>query len=237
MPRLTLTDSDGAVLTGTLPSGWHDTPLAAYAALAAAQTVAETCQAVAQLLGLPAEPFLADVSLLAPVRRAAPFLFDGSLPEATEPVGQFSHEGHLYGHVGHLDKISAGQMEALLGLLQTHAEQPLAAAPALLAVLYCPVGRAQTADVVAATARAFAALPMAVAWPALAAFLRSSAGAALSIRTALALEKEALALLGALETAVSRPTTGGGWRISSSSMRRWLTRQWIRSARKMLTPS
>ncbi len=229
--KINLTDSDGQQLSGYLPTGWHETPLAAYAQLASATTMGQQCEAVAQLLGLPAAPFLEDVSLLLPVRHAAPWLFDGSLPEGPEAIGHFTHQGTVYAHVGSLDKITAEQMEALLSFLSQHESKPLLSAPHLLAVLYCPAGRTQSADMVESVARAFASLPMSTAWPALADFLRSGASAALHIRTVWALEKQAKTILETLEVAV---TTDGDSRISFSNMRRWLTRRWVRAARKML---
>ena len=232
MSRLKITADDGEELFGTLPTGWHDTPLAPYVALDSATTMPETCEAVAQLLGLPAEPFLSDASLVLPVRRLAPFLFDGSLPEASGPVGQFTHEGVIYAHVGHLDKVSAEQMEALLGFLQAHEGKPLAAAPDLLAVLYCPVGRKQTADVVEAAGRAFATLPMSVAWPALADFLRNSGPPAASIRTAWAAEKQLKATLDALEAGLTGTASTTFWQRRRAGLTRW----WVKSVHAWLFP-
>lgn len=232
MPTIKITDSDGGVFTGTLPTSWHDTPLGPYVAIATATTMPETCSAVAQLLGVPAEVFLSDVSHLLPIKAACPWLFDGSLPEESAgALTSFLHQGQLYNHVGNLEKISAEQMEALLSFLNEHQGKPLAAAPSLLAVLYSPHGYDQTPDVVEVVAKAFELLPMATAWPALAFFLSSSSKPALLIQTVSALEKQTLHLLETLEEAVQ---TAGDSRTYWSRTRRWLTRRWLRHAKKAL---
>jgi hypothetical protein len=231
MPRIKITPSEGEPMYGTLPTSWDDTPLAKYATLNMAQTITEQCHAVAELLGVPVEPFLSDVSLLVPIRRAAPFLFDDSLPDASDPVPSFKHLNMWYEYVGALDKINNEQMEALLAFLDAYEGRALAAAPSLLAVLYCPKGQPQTAEVVAATATAFESLPMATAWPAIAAFLASSAPPALNIRTAWALENELRNLLETLEAAVQTTTvTTTLWQ----RLRRALTRLWLKYAKRTL---
>jgi hypothetical protein len=235
MPRIKITPSEGEPIYGQVPSGWHDTPLGPYISLATAKTIPEQCTAVAQVLAVPEEVFLSDVSHLVPIQRAAPWLFDGTLPDLPDMVpATLHHQGQGYRYVGALDKISAEQMEALLNFLREHEDNPLASAPALLAVLYCPAGKKQTADVVTAAAGAFATLDMAQAWPALQAFLASSAAPALNIRTALALESQLRAMVETLAAAVP-PTTASTslWqRMRSALVRRWLT-----SARKMLSKS
>ncbi|MDO7846473.1 hypothetical protein Q5H92_08900 [Hymenobacter sp. M29] len=232
MVRIKIKDSEGAELFGTLPTSWGSTPLAPFLALATAKTMPERCVAVAQMLGVPEEVFLSDVSHLVPIQRAAPWLFDGTLPDATELVPTIYHEGKRYNHVGHLDRINGEQMEALLNFLRDHEANPLASSPALLAVLYCPAKTKQTADVVAAAARAFETLDMAQAWPALAVFLRSSGRAAWSIRTALALEKELRTILETLEAAMP-PTTASTtlWQRARGG----LVRLWLRNAKKTLS--
>jgi hypothetical protein len=124
-------------------------------------------------------------------------------------------------------------MEALLNFLAAAEGSPLTAAPSLLAVLYCPKGKQQTAEVVSATAEAFATLPMSVAWPALADFLRSSGSVALNIRTVSALSAQVQGLLATLEQAL----TGGGSFTFWQKAQRSLSRRWLRNARKMLSTS
>lgn len=223
-------------LTGQLPDAlnWDEVRLDAYAAIVAAQEVPPTnitalCQAVALLAGLPAQPLLDDTSLLAVIVDAAPWLFGGSLPPAGEPVPVFTHLGIQYAHVGNLHKISAGQLEALYDFLQANQGGPISCAPNLLAVLYCPAGQTQTAEVVRDTAAAFASLPLAIAWPALQDFIGSSGSAAANILSASALQSKVGALLSTLEAATSG--------ASSTFWRRplnWLVRIWLRNVRKML---
>lgn len=234
MVRIKIKDSDGAECYGKLPSGWGSTPLAPFVAITTAKTVPETCVAVAQLLGVPEDVFLSDVSHLVPIQRGAPWLFDGSLPDATEPLPTIYHDGKRYNHVGNLSKVSGEQMEALLNFTRDHESNPLGASPALLAVLYCPAKTKQTAAVVTATAKAFETLDMAQAWPALMDFLRSSGRSAWSIRTALALEKELRTLLETLEAAMP-PTTASTtlWQ----RLRGGLVRRWLKSAKKTLSKS
>jgi hypothetical protein len=228
---ITLTADDGETLTGKLPDSWATTPLAAYAAIATAELLPARVRAVAALVGLPAEPLLANIRHYAAIRAAAPWLLSGELPEATGAVPQFKHAGTTYVHVGHLDRISAEQMEALVGFLRASDGQPLTAGPGLLAVLYCPKGKTQTGEVVSAAQAAFATLPMSIAWPALADFLRSSASVALNIRTVSALSAQVETMLAALETALQ---TGGDSRTSYLNLRRRLGRTWIQRVRKML---
>ncbi|RZK55438.1 MAG: hypothetical protein EOO59_10575, partial [Hymenobacter sp.] len=64
-----------------------------------------------------------------------PWLFGGELPDAPSAVDYFTHGGTTYHHVGPLDKISAQQLEALLGFLADSQGKPLDSAPGLLAVL------------------------------------------------------------------------------------------------------
>lgn len=231
MITMRLTASDGEVLTGRLPFNWEDTPLAPYVAFICATTMPQRCEAVAALVGLPAAPFLTDVSLILPILRACPFLDDDSLPdEGTGPVPEIQHLGILYRHVGDLHKINAGQMEALFGFLAQHQGQPLTAGPALLAVLYCRDGAEQTGDEVEAATLAFASLPMALAWPALMAFFRSSSTAATSIRSASALISTTEKMLNEMEKALTVGASTTFWRKPLT----WLTRMWLRNVRKML---
>jgi hypothetical protein len=168
MRKIVLTADDGQPLTGHLPESWAEVPLAGYAALAGADGLPARVEAAAALLGLPAGPLLEDVSLFATLAEQAPWLFGDELPEPELPVAYFTHQGITYHHQGDLQKISAGQMEALLTFLRLNEGHHLACAPHLLAVLYCPQGQSQTPAVVQAAATALATLPMSVAWPALA---------------------------------------------------------------------
>ena len=230
MNTITLTAAGSDTLTGQLPSSWAEVPLAPYAALATADTFPNRIRAVAALVGLPAQPLLDDVSLYGAIVRAAPWLF-GALPEASAPMTSFLHQGILYAHVGPLDTISAEQMEALYNFLAEAEGKPLTAAPGLLAVLYAPAGQKQTAAVVAAAQAAFATLPVSVAWPALADFLRAGSSAAQLIGTYSALSTQAEVALLHLEQALQ---------ASSASTRCWqkpqrfLLRQWTKSVRATL---
>jgi hypothetical protein len=234
MSKIILTADDGEKLTGTLPDSWAEVPLVPYAALASAEGLPARIEAAAALVGLPAAPLLEDVDLFAAICRAAPWLFGDELPEATGAVPSFKHAGATYEHVGHLDKITAEQMEALLNFLRESEGKPLQAAPGLLAVLYRPKGKTQTAEVVEASRLAFATLPVSVAWPALADFMRSSASAALNIRTASALNEQARVTLAALEKTL---TMAGASSTFWQKAQRSLFRRWLRNARKMLSIS
>lgn len=233
MRTITITlAAPGETLTGRLPESWAEVPLSPYAQLATAGSVRARIAATAAICSLPAAPLLEDTGLFGVIVRAAPWLFRGPLPDELPRQALIAHEGTAYAFAGDLHKISAGQLEALLGFLSQHADAPLLAAPAILAVLYCPVGEAQTADVVERTTDAFARLPVAVAWPALLDFLRSGANAALHIRNSSALLAATHTLLAELETSLT--ATGGGSSTSSQRLRRWLIRTWIRYAKRRL---
>jgi hypothetical protein len=88
--------------------------------------------------------------------------------------------------------------------------------------------------VVASSQQAFATLPMSVAWPALADFIRSSGSAARSILTVSALEEQTSNLLATLEQAQAM---GGASSTFSQKVQRWLFRRWLRSARSQLSKS
>ncbi|MGI4834643.1 MAG: hypothetical protein ACRYFK_14400 [Janthinobacterium lividum] len=222
MRILTLKADDGEILKGKLPDSWAEVPLAPYAQLAAAESLPARVEALAALVGLPVGPLLEDVSLSATIFEAAPWL-QTELPEATGAMPEFAHLGVWYAHVGHLEKISAGQMEALTDFLQASEGHPLSSAPGLLAVLYCPREEAQTREVVRAAAQAFASLPMSVAWPCLADFTRSSGPAALSIQTAGALASQTRQALSSLEQALASGGSGTFWqKLLRSRAQRWL---------------
>jgi len=236
MRTITLASTDATdTHTGHLPESWAEVGLAHYVALASAQTLPETCRALAALCGLPAEVLTSDASLAVPIRKAAPWLFEkDSLPEpATVP--SFTHAGIPYEHVGNLHKINAGQMEALLDFLEDNEADSLKASPHLLAVLYKPVGvDEQTSEVVDAAAAAFETLPMSVAWPALTSFTRAGQGSAASTRMYLAVAPKAEALLTTLEQSLA--STGA----SKSFFRKplnWGIRRWIKYVRSTLPMS
>jgi hypothetical protein len=234
MGKITLTAADGDTLTGRLPDSWAQVPLGAYARLAAAESLPDRIAATAALCNLSAQPLLDDVKHYGAIVAAAPWLFGGELPETPAAVSYFTHAGTTYHHVGNLGKINAGQLEALLTFLAENEGHPLGCAAGLLAVLYCPQGKQQTAKVVASSQQAFATLPMSVAWPALADFIRSSGSAARSILTVSALEEQTSNLLATLEQAQAM---GGASSTFSQKVQRWLFRRWLRSARSQLSKS
>jgi len=232
MRKITLTAADGEALTGQLPESWAEVPLAPFAALATAELLPARVRALAALVGLPAEPLLYDINHYARILVAAPWLFSGELPAATEPVPSFVHQGITYAHVGALDTITAEQMEALYNFLAEAEGQPLTAAPGLLAVLYAPKGQPQTAQVVAQAQAALASLPMSIAWPALADFLRAGSSVAQLIGTYSALRAQAEVALQSLEKALA--ASSGSTRFWQKPLR-FLSAQWIKSARATLT--
>lgn len=247
MPKLKLTASDGEVLLAHAPASWAEVPLAAYAQFVAtarplpasltqptahAFTSPASCEALATLLGLPtAEPLLTDRRVLLTVYQVSPFLFTGPLP-AAGAVLTFTHRGTAYEYCGGLPDVSGEQIEALLAFMAAHEGHPLGCGPNLLAVLYKPVGQAQTSGVVEATAEAFATLPLSLAWPALADFTQRSAPWLLATQRFLAARPAAEQALSALQQALASASPGRSW-----SMRRWLARVWLRLAAKLLTTS
>ncbi|GAB2528289.1 hypothetical protein [Rufibacter soli] len=233
MKTITLTDSEGAKITGRLPTGWHEVPLAAWVnyhtAIKGKPAGMEGILLVSCLTELPSEILSADVSLMLPIMEQMPWL--GQLPDPS-PLPFFSHEGRLYDHVGNLDRVDAGQFEALLSFLETAEGDPLSAAPMLLAVLYKEQGTVQDAATVAQAAETFAALPMSTAWGALSFFLTSSARHAAHIAMYSRHRSQALQTMRELETTLAGPSPTRSLRTA-----RWLVRKFIRSARATLEKS
>ncbi|SFP79250.1 hypothetical protein [Hymenobacter arizonensis] len=234
MKNITLTDSDGVVITGRLPRSWSEVGLAHYAALAVATNWPDRCRALAALCELPAQPFLDDVSLCLPILRGAPFLLDGPLPMPGTPPNSFRHLGITYVPApANLEQIRAGQLEGLTAFLREYEGNALAAAPHLLAVLYKPEGSELTSAVVEASAAAFTSLPMAIGYALLLDFWQRSASWALPIQRYLAVRPVVEQTLNALET-LSRPSASPGrsWNIV-----RWLIAIWTRHVKKALKTS
>lgn len=234
MSKIILTDDDGDTITGRLPDSWAQVPLGPYSRLAAAEALPDRIAAAAELCSLPAPLLLDDTRHYGAIVAAAPWLFGGELPETPTAVAYFTHEGTTYHHVGNLGKINAGQLEALLTFLADNEGHPLGCAAGLLAVLYCPAGKLQTAKVVATSQAAFATLPMSVAWPALADFMRSSGSVARNILTVSALEGQVSNLLTTLEQAQAM---AGASSTFWQRAQRFLFRRWLRSARRQLSKS
>jgi len=245
MRTITITDSAGNAFAGHLPESWADVPLAGFAQLAqAADWTARAC-ALAPLCGLPAEPLTEDVGLCLPILQAAPFLLSGPLPAAAEvPPLTFVHLGVTYVPApADLHKIDGDQLEAILNFLRDNDGNVLACAPALLAVLYKPTGKKPlfgpakevrlTAELVEASTRAFASLPMATAWPLVGNFQLRSASMVQIFQKSSALQKIVEELLSALET-LSTPSARSGscWNFAP-----WLLSRWTRRARKTLSTS
>ncbi len=250
MRKFKIEASDGELLTGHIPESWGEVPFRGYMDLAAtAQEVPSLieptahvfasragCTALATLLGLPtAEPFHTDMSLLLPIYETSPWLFLGPLPDEQALVTAFTHQGIAYTYAGGLDGANGGQMEALLAFLKENEGNPTACGPQLLAVLYCPQGKEQTADLVQATAQAFETLPMSIAWPCLQNFIVRSMPLALPIQRYLAMRPAVAQALSALEKAAHSPVSASLGR--SWSMRRWLVKTWLRLAKRTLTIS
>lgn len=184
MQTITLTASDGTTTPYQLKTGWEDVTVAEFVDyqthIAKLTRVRQMVAIAAWLSDVPTDILNSDVSIAYGIGSACPWL--NALPAAGGPVTDFTHAGIHYTHVGNLDTITAGQMEALLDFLILAGDNPAAAFPNLLAVLYAPVSYDQTAQSVAAAAEAFNTLPIATAWPALAFFLTSSAPSALRIQ-------------------------------------------------------
>ena len=219
------------LIYGSLPESFADVKLAHYVILVAADRVSQRIAATALICGLPVDVLLADAGLFATIKRAAPWLFADPPLSELKRQSLITHEGMRYEFVGDLHRISAHQLEALLDFIAQHHAAPILSAASLLAVLYKPLGEAQTADVVERTALAFESLPVSIAWPAIMDFLRSGASVARHIRNSSALVSETKELLSQLESA-SR--TGGASFRYLSKLRRWLILTWIRSARAQL---
>lgn len=232
MSKIKITDPDGNVLTGKMPTSWADVSLAKYAALAAANDWPARCHALAAICELPPAPFLADVSLCVPILKGAAFLLDGPLPALSDsPPHSFKHLGITYVPApANLEKINGAQLEGLLAFLRDHEGDALAAAPHLLAALYKPEGSALTADVVEASAAALASLPMAIGYVLLLDFWQRSASWALPIQRYLAVRPVVEQMLSALETlSQASASPGRSW-----NMLRWLIARWIRRVKQAL---
>lgn len=239
MKTFTLTASDGVTTAHHLAEGWADVSVAAFVQHQTAVNKLRPARALvaraALLSDVPEAILKSDVSIAARIVGACTWLSD--LPTATgEPVQAFEHRGIRYRHVGNLDVISAGQLEALLVFLRDADEEPVAAFPNLLAVLYCPDGREQTPETVAAAAEAFLSLPIATAWPALSNFMTAGAPCALRIQQYSVAHRAAEQAVQTLRSLTEARTDGG----SPGFLRRWQARavaHWIPFAEKLLSTS
>ena len=232
MHTIKITDSDGLTVEGHAPASWEHVTLPEYAALAAATDWPGRAQALAAITGLPAEPLLDDVSLCVGILRAAPFLIEGPLPAVVEDApAQFRHQGVTYvPTAANLEKITGAQMEGLTAFLEAAEGNALAAAPNLLAILYKPKNAKLTADVVRASAAAFATLPMATAYPLLLNFWKRSESLALPIQRYLAVRPMVVQMRNALEVTLrASASVGASW-----NLRRWLIQTWLRLVSRSL---
>lgn len=229
MSTITLTATDGEIITRPVPTSWAQVPLAPYAKLAQAWEagLVPRIEALAALLDIPAQPLLDNVEVYGQMLRLMPWL--GELP-AGEGVQCFKHLGVVYECAGQLKKLSAGQLEAIYTMQQAFEGRALEAAPGVLAVLFVPKGKKLTPELHLASTNAFASLPVSVAWPLISRFIRSSSQCATSILTASALSAQLSQALATLETSL----TATGSRTSFLNLRRWLARTWIKSVRKTL---
>jgi hypothetical protein len=195
-------------LTATLPTSWDDVPLLPFCRLLAAKTLADQVTATAELVGVEPELLLADFKAYAAIKADLGFMSE--LPPAQDAMPELLHAGVLYHHVGNLQTISVGQMEALVEFLHEHEAAPLLAAPHLLAVLYKPAGLSLSkwdANAITNTATAFEALPVSLAWPALTNFLVATGPLALTFRQYSAARDATTNLLTTIEGAL--PPLGG----------------------------
>ncbi len=227
MKPLTLTAVGEAPLTYQLKEGWHEVTVAEYIAyestIAPLKHPRHLPPLAEWLSGIPVDLTRRNLSLAAQVVRACPWI--RSLPEAAGPVPIFEHDWITYHHVGNLDVVSVGQLEALIEFLDAHRAQPAGAFPWLLAVLYRREGSGQSADEVTEVAEAFATLSIATAWPALAFFLANSVPLARRIQQYSAAHAEASRALTTLETLMQAQggASAGFWsRIRSACVLRWI---------------
>jgi hypothetical protein len=231
MKNIKISDLDGNEYKGQLPETWQEVPLGKYAALAAAPNLTERAKALAALIGVPADPLIENVRVYATIRAAAPFLFDGPLPAASEPLPAFEHKGIEYTYVGGLHHMNTGQYEALDEMLRSARIQrrdPITAAPEMLAVLYTPKGQEQTLTSVETTAKAFATLPVSLGYPVLQDFFLHNAKSAHPILTYFEARPKVEKMLNMVSEALSDS------QASSWSLRRWLSLTWIRRVKKTL---
>lgn len=234
----------------TLKSGWADATLAEYAAFVRdVQPLLSSASDVEQIDGLlafarwvsdaPAEWLEADVKRLLAIFQDCPWCSTAPA-EGTDPVPLFTYNGTEYHYVGDLDTISAGQLQALLGMIEQHPD-PGNQWPHLLAVLYKEAGAKQSVDTYNATAAALSSLPISTAWPALAFFLRRSAPlvhafrASFDARTrAQQLETAAETALSALQTVLDTRPTRSGLRGFFLTWQRSAALRYLRSVKKTL---
>jgi len=233
MKHITLTDQDGEKISGRIPEGWHEVLLSSF--LNYHQQLKDKPEGFAWVVlastttDIPTEIIHSDVSLAWLILRQMPWVSELPKPE---PLTSFKHQGKTYEHVGNLDKMNAGQFEALLDYLDTAKDDPIQAAPNLLAVLYKPEGQEQTKATVAAAAEAFQSLPVSIAWPGVAFFLTSSASFAQRIQAYSEAKAAVITLTEKIEKAMQAPSPTRSSRIAA-----WLGRQYMKSVRGLLTKS
>ncbi|MDF7810767.1 hypothetical protein [Hymenobacter sp. YC55] len=219
-----------AVATGQLPEGWHEVTLGTFLKYQERpDQIRPTPLVLSMLTGISENILADDVSLCVPIWKELTW-FEKTLPDG-EPVTSFTLASIEYEHVGNLQKINAGQFEALTDFIRDHKSDPVQASPYLLAVFFKPKGKEQTPWVVENTAEAFRELPMSIAYPVVKDFLRTGASSALSIQTYLAVQPKAEHLLQTLEATLQSP---GASKSYSKRLLRYLSRMWIRSVRGQL---
>ena len=233
MKTLSLTTHDDHHIH-LMKSGWEDVTVAE---LIDYQTRITKLTRVRQLIAtagwlsdVPADVLSSDVSIAAAIVNACAWL--NTLPVAEGPLTCFTHAGTKYEHVGNLDVVKAGQLEALLDFLAAAENEPVAAIHQLLAVLYTRRAQEQTADSVTRAAEAFTALPVITAWPAIAFFLTSSASSALRTQQYSDAHAAAMKALTAASSLVAERLAAS---VIFSARWRWKgARLWTRCAQNLL---
>ncbi len=219
--------------TYLMKSGWEDVTVAELidyqTRIAKLTRVRQLVATAGWLSDVPHTILSSDVSLPVAIVNACPWL--NELP-AAGPLTRFDHAGQQYQHVGNLDTITAGQLEALLDFLAAAGDESTCAIHQLLAVLYTPAGQPQTPDSVTRTAEAFRTLPVTTAWPAIAFFLTSSAPSASRIQQFS--DAHACAQM-ALTNVTKVVEERGADSVTCSARWRWsAARLWTRCAQNLL---
>lgn len=232
----TINISDGTTnYAGTLPDGWHEVPVSAFIQYEeqreSLKVVERMCLAAHLLTGIPMEVLTQDVSIAATIQNQCLWFFD-SLPEPFA-VEELQHAGKSFTWCGSMEKLTAGQFEALVEYIQQAQGKPLTQIHVLLAILYQEQGKPQTATSVAKHAELFLSLPMDKAYSAIGFFLSCSGPSAQRILKSSELENQVMVTLKNLEVQLSR--------LSSNSSKRGTLRRkylsWLLSRLRKLTPS
>jgi len=235
MKKISISDGE-KTYNGTLPEGWHEVPVKTFIQYEEEGKDLPIGQGLAfrahLLTGLPLNILQEDISNAAHIDAVCRWFRD-SLPQPV-PVDKVKHAGKTFVYHGNLDKLTAGQFEALVEFITQAQGKVLTMVHWLLAVLYVEEGKPQTAESVESNAELFLSLSMDKAYGAVGFFLTFSSGSAARIQKFSELEAHIRVRIKLLEAQLQKSSSrkGGIFRRKFSSLLLSRLRQLTESGNK-----